>query len=140
MTQDALILLALKVVLIAGMVSVVLFTAVYSYLARWQANPIGRTVVWLDILLALALVPTTLSLFFHYSRLTSHVAAWTDIAIFAAIAVGMLMRIPLFVKLHMDKGGHQTYSGMLPFLGDVIRRRGRPVWKDWEAGEAEDSP
>ena len=48
-----------------------LFVAVYGYLADWRHNPIGRTVVWLDILLALALAPSTLSLFFHFNRLTS---------------------------------------------------------------------
>lgn len=136
MSQDQAIILALKIVLIAGMVSVALFVAVYGYLADWRRNPIGRTVVWLDILLALALAPSTLSLFFHFNRLTSHVAAWTDIGIFALIAAGMLQRIPLWVKLHTDKAEHQSYAGMMPFLAQVIRRRGRPVWKDWPAAEA----
>jgi hypothetical protein len=48
---------------------------------------------------------------------------------FALIAVGMLQRIPLWVRLHLDKHGNQSYPGMLPFLAEVLRRRGRPVWK-----------
>jgi hypothetical protein len=129
-TQDQVIILALKVVLVAGIVAVALFVAVYSYLAPWRNDPVGRTVVQVEILVALALVPTTLSLFLEFSRFTSHVAAWCDITIFGLIAIGVLQRIPLWVRLHLDREGHRSYAGMLPFLAEVIKRRGRPVWKD----------
>lgn len=138
MSQDQAVLLLFKVMLIADVTAVVLFVAVYSYLSPWRRNPIGKTLVYLDILLALAVTPSLLSLFFHFSRLTSHVAAWVDVGLFALIALALLARIPLWVRLHMDKEGHQSYTGMLPFIAQVVRRRGRPVWKDAPTAEAGD--
>lgn len=138
MSQDQVVLLMFKVMLVADVTAVALFVAVYSYLSPWRRNPIGRTLVYLDILLAAAVTPSLLSLFFHFSRLTSHVAAWIDVGLFALIALALLARIPLWVRLHMDKSGQHSYTGMLPFIAQVIRRRGRPVWKDAPAAEAGD--
>ena len=46
----------------------------------------GRTIVIKDFLLLVALIPSVLSLFVELNRLTSHVAAWLDVAAFGRIA------------------------------------------------------
>lgn len=103
MTQDQLIIFLFRADLIADIAAVILFTVVYSVLAPWWKNPIGRTLVALDILVGLAVLPSVFALFFHFSRLSSRLAAWFDVAIFAAIAVLLLLRIPLWIRLHRDK-------------------------------------
>lgn len=45
MSQDQLIILLLKIGLIAGLVSIALWACVYTRLARWWQNPVGRTLV-----------------------------------------------------------------------------------------------
>jgi hypothetical protein len=99
--QDRLILLLLKVVLCADVAATLAFIGDYSRLTRWKwvRNPIGRTIVVKDILLVLAFTPSLLSLFVNFSRLTSHIAAWTDIGLFAGIAVTMCWRIAVFERI-----------------------------------------
>lgn len=138
MSQDALLLLLFKITLIAGEAAALLWVAVYSYLANWRANPIGATVTRFALYLAAVYVPSILSLFFHLNRQTSRAAGWFDIAVFAVIAAELLHRIPLWVRMHMDKDGHQSYEGLIPFFAQVIRRRGRPVWKDDDAPAADE--
>lgn len=104
MTQDDLLLLLFKVILIADLVAIAAFIADYSRLARWYSNPIGRTLVIKDILLILLLTPSLMSLFFHFSRLTSHIAAWIDVALFALLVPVMLWRVAVWVRVHNDKG------------------------------------
>lgn len=130
MSQDQILILGFKITLIAGEAAALLWVAVYTYLANWRANPIGATVTRFALYLAALYVPSILSLYFRFNRQTSRAAGWFDMAVFAVIAVELFRRIPLWVRLHMDKSGHQSYAGMLPFVRQVIRRRGRPVWKD----------
>lgn len=116
MSQDQAIILALRVVLVAGVVSIVLFVADYTRLTRWGCwrNPIGRTLVWKDVLLACCLTPSLLSLFWHFSRLTSHIAAWVDIALFGLLAPVMLWRVAVFERIHRNKPpdpGEQDQGG-----------------------------
>lgn len=133
MTQDQAIILAFKAVLVSIPVAVALWVAVYSYLSEWWKNPIGKTVVRFALVVALAIVPSLLSLFWGFNRTTSRVAAWIDVVLFGQVAWSVLRRIPLWVRLHMDKTGRPVYNGILPFLAEVGRRRGRPIWKDWPA-------
>lgn len=105
MTQDNLILLLFKIVLIADLLSVFAFLVTYSALAQWWRHVIGRTIAIKDILLGMALLPTTLSLFFEFSRLTSRIAAWIDISLFGLIAVVMTWRCIIWVKIHRKGDG-----------------------------------
>lgn len=100
MTQ--LLLLLFKVVIIADLVTIVAFIWDYTRLTRWEAwrDEIGRTILWKDVLLGAALTPSILSLFFRFSRLTSEVAAWVDVALFAGIAGAMVWRIFVFERFH----------------------------------------
>lgn len=105
MSQDQAIVLALKVALIADLVTLAAFAAEYSWRARWWSNAIGRTLVIKDLLLGAALTPSILALFFRFTRLTSRIAAWVDVALFAAIAVVMLWRVVVFERIHREKAG-----------------------------------
>lgn len=100
MGQDSLILLLFKIVLIADLIALAAFTADYTRLAKWWRNPIGRTIVIKDLILGAALTPTALSLFWKFNRLTSRIAAWVDVALFALIAVVVAWRIVVFERIH----------------------------------------
>lgn len=102
MKPDDTVLLLFKIVLIADLVSLVTFVAVYTKLAPWWRSPVGQTLVIKDILLGLALMPSILSLFFQFSRLTSQVAAWFDIGLFALIALVVAWRTVVWQKIHHD--------------------------------------
>ena len=102
MTQADWLVLALKVALIAGFISLGSWIVLYSALAAWWSNPIGRTLVAKTTLIALLFIPTTLSLFFHLSRLNSLVAGWIDMALIALVTPVMLWRCALWIKLHRD--------------------------------------
>jgi hypothetical protein len=99
-TQDQAITLAFKVVEVASVVTIGAFVACYSAWARWWENAIGRTIVAKDMALILVLLPSILSIFLHFNRLTSHVAAWFDLASLGAIPVIMVWRIIVWRKIH----------------------------------------
>lgn len=103
MSQDALIILALRIVLIADVVSIAAFVVVYWRLAPWYRNAIGRTIVIKDLLLILILIPSIMSLFFSFNRLTSHIAAWVDIGLFALLAPVMLWRCAVWMHIYRQK-------------------------------------
>ena len=105
MNQDQAILLAFKVVEVASVVAITGFVIYYSRAAKWWTNPIGRTIVLKDIALILVLIPSILSIFWHFNRLTSHIAAWFDIGSFALVPVIMVWRIAVFRKIHRAGNG-----------------------------------
>ena len=102
MSQEQAIVLAFKVVEVASVVTIAAFIACYSQWAKWWANPIGRTIVYKDIALILVLIPSILSIFWHFNRLTSHIAAWYDVGSFALVPAIMIWRIFVFRKIHRD--------------------------------------
>jgi glucan phosphoethanolaminetransferase (alkaline phosphatase superfamily) len=108
-SQDEAIILAFKVVEVASVVTITAFIACYSRWAKWWANPIGRTIVYKDISLILVLLPSILSIFFSFNRLTSHIAAWFDVGAFALVPVIMCWRIVVFRKIH--KAGELSRNG-----------------------------
>ena len=111
MSQDELILLLFKIVLIADVISVAGFVALYWKLsqgAMWR-NEIGRTIAVKDILLIACLLPSILSLFAHFNRLTSHIAAWVDVVLFGALTPVMLWRIAVWRRIH--KAGQLPADG-----------------------------
>lgn len=99
MTQTQLVVLALKVVLIGGVLSCATWIAVYTKMAPWWRNPIGRTLVIKTSLIMLLFVPSILSLFFHFTRVTSWVAAWLDVAVIGAITPVMIWRTFVWRKV-----------------------------------------
>jgi hypothetical protein len=97
-SQEAWIVLFLKIGIISGFLSLVGWVLVYSRLAAWWHNAIGRTLVVKSMLLAGLLVPSGLSLFFHFNRLTSLVAGWVDVALIGLISPAMWWRTAVWVK------------------------------------------
>jgi hypothetical protein len=104
-TQDQLLILLLRIVLIGGVVSILAFIAQYTRLAPWWRSPVGRTIVIKDALLLGVLVPSVLSLFFEFNRLSSHIAAWVDIVFLGLITPVMCWRIWIWERIHRHGGG-----------------------------------
>lgn len=100
MTQDQWIAVAFKVTLIADVASVLVFIGTYSVLAAWWRDTIGKTIVIKDILLVLLLIPSLMSLFFRFNRLSSHIAAWVDVGLFTLMAGVMAWRCVVWVRIH----------------------------------------
>ena len=109
MTQDEWIVLAFKVALIAGFCSLAVWIALYSVLAKWWTNPIGRTLVRLAALTAALYVPTTLSLFWHLNRADSRFVGWIDAGLIALVTPEMLWRSVVWWRLH--KAGRLPQNG-----------------------------
>ena len=102
MTQDGTILLAFKVVEVASVVTITAFVGCYTWWTKGKCwtNPVGQTIVLKDIALILVLIPSLLSIFIDFNRLTSHIAAWFDVASFAMVPVIMVWRIVAWRKIH----------------------------------------
>jgi uncharacterized BrkB/YihY/UPF0761 family membrane protein len=101
-SQEDAIVLAFKVVEVASVVTIAAFIACYSRWAPWHRNPIGRTIVLKDVALMLVLIPSILSIFINFNRLTSHIAAWFDVGSFALVPIIMVWRIFVFRRIHQD--------------------------------------
>ena len=99
MTSPALLIMLTKITLIADIVAIVIFIADYSRLVPWWRNPVGRTIVIKDILLLGVISTVVLSVFFQFSRFTSQVAAWIQIAELGAMAAVMLWRTIVFERI-----------------------------------------
>jgi len=99
-SQAGWLVLALKVALIAGFISLAGWVILYSVLASWWTSPIGRTLVAKTTLIALLFIPTTLSLFFHLSRLDSWVAGWVEVGLIGLVTPTMWWRSAVWLKLH----------------------------------------
>jgi hypothetical protein len=104
-SQDEAIIFAFKAFEIASVVTITAFIACYSRWAPWWRDPIGRTIVYKDIALILVLLPSILSIFLSFNRLTSHIAAWFDVGSFALVPVIMCWRIAVFRKIHRNGNG-----------------------------------
>lgn len=111
MTQDQLIIIILKAGLITGFASLVLWIAVYTRLAPWWRDPVGRTLVIKTALIAAVFVPTTLSLFFQFSRLSSHIAAWVQVGLICLVTPVMLWRTVVWIQMDRDPGGRGELPG-----------------------------
>lgn len=106
MTQDMLLILLFRITLIAGAVSFAAFVLQYTLLAPWWRDRLGRTIVIKTLLLLLAYIPSILSLFFRFNRLTSHIAAWFDVGIFTLIVAVMAWRIAVWQKVYRSGRRH----------------------------------
>jgi hypothetical protein len=94
------ITLALKIVLISGFASLVTWVAVYTRLAAWWRNPIGRTLVAKTLLIAGMFVPSILSLFFRLNKQDSLIAGWVDVGLIGAVTPVMLWRTAVWLHLN----------------------------------------
>ena len=77
------------------------WVAVYTRLTKGDAwrNPVGLTLILKSLLVAGLFVPTTLSLFFHLSRLNSYIAGWADVALIGLVTPVMAWRTIVWIRL-----------------------------------------
>lgn len=109
MSQDQIIILLFKIVLLTNIAAILAFVGIYTKFAPWWKNVIGRSIVILDLLLGAAFIPSVISLFWSLNRLTSHIIAWIDIGIFALIAGAMATRCITWVRIHKkEKSPEET--------------------------------
>jgi hypothetical protein len=99
-TQASWLALALKVALISGFVSLAGWIILYTALAPWWRNPIGRTLVAKTTLIALLFIPTSLSLFFNLSRLDSLIVGWIDMGLIGLVSPVMAWRSVVWWRLY----------------------------------------
>jgi hypothetical protein len=99
-TQDQVVALAYKAAEVVSVSAIAAFIVCYTMWASWWRDPIGRTIVIKDVLLLVAFVPPILSMFLHFNRFTSFIAAWVDIAMVGLIGLVMIWRIYAFWKIH----------------------------------------
>lgn len=100
MTQASWLILTLKVALISGFISLTGWVILYSFVADWFRNPVGRTLVAKTALIAGLFIPTTLSLFFHLNRLDSYIAGWVDAGLIGLVSPVMWWRSIVWLRLH----------------------------------------
>ncbi len=100
MTQMQLIVLFLKIDLICGFASLTGWIVLYSLLAKWWRNPVGRTLVAKTALVAAMFVPSILASFFRLSRHDSLIAGWVDVTLIGLVSPVMWWRSVVWVKLH----------------------------------------
>lgn len=111
--MDPAILLALKIVLPAAVASCLWFLGDYTNLSRpsggWWTDPVGRTLVLLDLLIVVTLIPACLSVFLHFNRLDNAVAGWLQVVLLGLITPLMLYRSVLFRRLrNQARAGEKT--------------------------------
>lgn len=114
MSQDQWITFCFKVIEVSAIVTIAGFIACYSMWAAWWRDPVGRTIVVKDALLIIVFIPSVLSIFLHFSRLSSRIAAWSDVAMLGLIAPVMLWRIYVFWKIHRDRKPPREPDGTGP--------------------------
>lgn len=100
MSQAAWLILAFKVALVSGFVSLAGWVALYSSLERWWRHPVGRTLVAKTALVAALFIPSILSLFFHLSSHDSYIVGWVDAGLIGLVSPVMWWRSVVWVKLH----------------------------------------
>lgn len=96
MNQVQLIILLLRIGLISGVAAITAWIAVYSRLAYWWRNSVGRTMVIEAVLVAVLFVPQLLSLF---SRIDPLVVEWTDVALIGLMTPAFAWRTVVFLRM-----------------------------------------
>ena len=89
-----------KAALISGFCSIVTWIVVYSRLAAWWRNPVGRALVTAKLLVAALFALSILSSVFH---LTGLFVEWLTVALIGAMTPVMLWRTAVWLRL--DRAG-----------------------------------
>jgi hypothetical protein len=112
MTQAAWLTLVLKIGLISGFCSLAGWIALYTFLAPWWRNPVGRTLVIKTFLIAFLFIPSIFSLFFHLNKGDSYLVGWIDAGLIMSVTPVMLWRCLVWLKLHaagkLPRNGHDA--------------------------------
>ena len=100
MTQADLIRLLLKIFLVTGFVTLAGWIALYSLLAPWWRNPIGRTLVAKTALIAGTFLVVTLGAFFPWFDKHPLITGWIDVALIGGVTPVMAWRSVVWVRLY----------------------------------------
>jgi hypothetical protein len=92
---------ALKAACICGFVSLIGWILLYTRLAPWWRNPIGRTLVAKTLLVACLLVPSTLALYFP--TLNHVLVSWLDLVLIGLITPVMIWRSAVWIRLYQAR-------------------------------------
>lgn len=111
MTQLHLIVLLLKVFLIAGFVSLLAWVVVYTRLAKWWQNAVGRTLVIETLLLAGLFIPTLLGFFFDMNQ---YVIGWLDVVLIGLVTPVMTWRSVVWIRMALPSRGRHPESPQMP--------------------------
>lgn len=98
MTQDQVLLLLLKIGLISGIASLLLWILVYGRLQPWWRDHIGINLVALASISAGQLAFLGLALFFHLNRVDSLVVDWLYTIFTLAITPVMAWRTLVWIQ------------------------------------------
>lgn len=79
-----------------------LFVAVYTMMAPWWRNPLGRTMVALDGAIVLTLGPHMLRLWFGVSEMSAGYA-YFELCAFLVVPLAISWRIWVLVRIHRGK-------------------------------------
>lgn len=105
-----------------------MWVAVYSRLAKWYRNPVGRTLVIEAVLIAGLFVPQILSLFFDLTRLDSRIAAWADVALIGLVTPTMIWRSIVFMRMGPSPGRKPRHPDTQPLEPPSPQDRGDDPW------------
>ena len=83
-----------------------LFVATYTALARWWKSPLGITIVLLDLMISLALLPGMLALVFGVGVAGSEFWTLLTLAALAGVPVIIMWRLGILVKAQL--GHHDS--------------------------------
>lgn len=83
-------------VIVFTIVANLIFLAGYTWLQPWWRDSIGITIAIESFLIIFALVPSALSLFLHFNRLTSVVSGWFDVGDIFLVGAVILWRAIAF--------------------------------------------
>ena len=112
MTQEALLVLLLKVFLISGFVALAGWVGLYTWLtggAAWR-NPVGQTLVIKSLLVACTFLVIALGAFFPWFGEHPLVTGWIDFALIGGVTPVMWWRSAVWVRLHRAGKLHQDDS------------------------------
>ena len=110
MSQAQWLVLALKVALIAGFISLLAWVILYSVLSDWWTSPIGRTLVAKTTLIACTFLVIVMPTFFPWFTRHPLVTGWIDFTLIALVSPTMWWRSLVWVKLHRAGKLHQDGS------------------------------
>ena len=110
MTQEALLTLLLKAALISGFASLAGWVVLYTVLAPWYKDPIGRTLVAKTSLVACTFLVIALGAFFPWFGEHPLVTGWIDFALIGGVTPVMWWRSAVWVRLHRAGKLHQDDS------------------------------
>lgn len=117
MSQQQWAILAFRIVLISGFISLVAWIAIYSAMAEWWKSAIGRTLVAKTVLIALMFIPSILALFFKLNRADSYIAGWVDVTLIGLVTPVMWWRTIVWLKIsRSDRRG----DGLDPPGGSLL--------------------